>query len=67
MKDVFTYWEPPPGSETPAHIYLWLETLERNCSRDFSVHILDQSTIREYLGGDAIAGEFGRIETVTGR
>ena len=47
--NIFMYWETLPGKTKPTYLDLCYETILKNCSQDFKIHMLDEKSIKNYL------------------
>lgn len=46
---LWMYWETPPNKSKPSYIDMCIETVYKNCSKNFEIHILDQNSVRTFL------------------
>lgn len=47
--NIFMYWETLPGKTKPVYLDLCYDTILKNCSQDFKIHMLDDKSIKTYL------------------
>ena len=47
--NIFMYWETLPGKTKPTYLDLCYDTILKNCSQDFKIHMLDEKNIKNYL------------------
>jgi hypothetical protein len=47
--NIFMYWETLPGKTKPVYLDLCYDTIFKNCSQDFKIHMLDEKSIKNYL------------------
>lgn len=50
MRNIFMYWETPPGGSKPAYLNLCLQTVEY-WKGEFELNILDEVTVHDFLPG----------------
>lgn len=48
-KNIWLYWENKPGHEKPEYIQMCIDSVLRNCGKEFSVKILDENSVLNYL------------------
>ena len=46
---IWMYWENYPGKTRPVYLDICLETIQKNCSRDFNIVVLDEILVYNYL------------------
>ena len=47
--NIFMYWETLPGKTKPQYLDLCYDTILKNCSQDFKIHMLNEKNIKQYL------------------
>jgi hypothetical protein len=47
--NIFMYWETLPGKQKPEYLDLCFDTIKKNCSQDFKIHMLNEKNIKNYL------------------
>jgi len=47
--NIFMYWETLSGKTKPTYLDLCYDTVLKNCSQDFKIHMLDEKSITQYL------------------
>ncbi len=48
-KNIWLYWENKSGHEKPEYIQMCIDSVLRNCGKEFSVTILDENSVLNYL------------------
>jgi hypothetical protein len=48
-KNIWMYWENKPGKTKPVYLKLCFDTIFKNCDKNFTIHLLDEKTIYNYL------------------
>ena len=48
-KNIWLYWENKPGRKKPDYLNLCFKSVEKNCSRNFNINLLDENSVKEYL------------------
>lgn len=46
---IWMYWENINKQSRPAYLDLCLETVRKNCSQDFNIHVLDEKSVLQYV------------------
>ena len=46
---IWMYWENKPGTKKPDYLNLCLDTIKKNCSKDFDIILLNEKTVYNYL------------------
>lgn len=47
--NIWMYWENKPGKTKPTYLKLCFDTVFKNCDKNFTINLLDQDSIHEYL------------------
>lgn len=47
--NIFMYWETLPGKTKPTYLDLCYDTILKNCSQDFKIHMLNEKSIKKFL------------------
>lgn len=48
-KYIWMYWENKPGKTRPAYLDLCFKTVQKHCSRDFEIILLNEKTVERYI------------------
>lgn len=46
---IWSYWENKPGKLMPSHISLCFKTLHHHCDKNYTINILNEKTVHDYL------------------
>jgi hypothetical protein len=47
--NIWMYWENKKGQSRPAYLDLCLETVQNNCSADFTIHVLNEKSVLKFV------------------
>lgn len=47
--NIWMYWENLPGKKKPPYLNLCYQTIQKNCSQKFNIHLLNEKNIYKYI------------------